>query len=269
MLCEQIDPAAVHGHRRRVGQDDAAFGDQLEAPVLPLGVAAVGLEDHRHRRERIAVLVAELGAELEEQRESRAALRFGRAHYRVARGTSAQRVQPAGRVELTLQGGAIERELQIGGAEIVQHRDDAIPTEIGRIRHRRPPVALHAARVFVQERRMGDDHRPRGLDVVSPDGVDQPARQHQSRPVRQAVAPGQRELRIREPGRRRVGNGRVMLPERRDRRGLAAMDLAQQIFRLVSELIEVGADRNVTIGHDGPPSERCPESARSGERRFV
>jgi hypothetical protein len=45
----------------------------------------------------------------------------------------------------------------------------------------------------------------------------------------------------------------------------------EQIFGLVSELIEVGTDGKVTIGgftsgHDGPPLESCPGSAAAGEK---
>jgi hypothetical protein len=49
---------------------------------------------------------------------------------------------------------------------------------------------------------------------------------------------------------------------------IAAPDRAEQIFRLVPEMIEIGPDGQVTIGHDEPPRE-CPASAGSGERRFA
>jgi hypothetical protein len=40
----------------------------------------------------------------------------------------------------------------------------------------------------------------------------------------------------------------------RDGRRLAAADLAEEVFRLVTELVEVGADGEMALGHDKPPT---------------
>ncbi len=64
---EQVDAAAMHGHRRRVRQIDAVPREQLEAAVLPLRVAAIGLEDQGDGGEPVAVRVADLGAQLQQQ----------------------------------------------------------------------------------------------------------------------------------------------------------------------------------------------------------
>ncbi len=53
----------------------------------------------------------------------------------------------------------------------------------------------------------------------------------------------------------RLDGFRVMPPQLRNRGAIAAPDLAEQILRLVLELIEIGAGRKVTIGHDEPPWE--------------
>jgi len=34
------------------------------------------------------------------------------------------------------------------GAEVAQHPDDPVASEVGGRRHRRPPIAIHAARVL-------------------------------------------------------------------------------------------------------------------------
>jgi hypothetical protein len=49
---------------------------------------------------------------------------------------------------------------------------------------------------------------------------------------------------------------------------LASADGLQKIFGLVAELIQVGVNGDMALGHDGPPSVE-PVSAGSGERRFV
>jgi hypothetical protein len=46
----------------------------------------------------------------------------------------------------------------------------------------------------------------------------------------------------------------MMFLKLRYRDRVAPPDGAEQVFGLVFELIEVGTDWKVTIGHDGPPS---------------
>ena len=103
----------------------------------------------------------------------------------------------AGGVDAALQARAIEREVQVIGAELAQHGDDPIAAEVCRVRHWRAPVALgDAAGVLVQQ--------PRVL-------------QH----------------------------------------------------RLVLQLFKIGADGEMTVGHDGPPRGLPGVRWSSGERRFV
>ena len=49
----------------------------------------------------------------------------------------------------------------------------------------------------------------------------------------------------------------------------AAAELAQQIFGLMFQLIEVGADRETAIGHDKPPSEWARGPLAWAKRRFA
>jgi hypothetical protein len=97
--------------------------------------------------------------------------------------------------------------------------------------------------------------RANGVHIITPDGVNHTAREHETRPAGNAVTPGQGELRIGELGIPRLDRFRVMPPQLRDCGAIAVPDLAEQILRLVLELIEIGADRKVTIGHDEPPWE--------------
>jgi len=46
----------------------------------------------------------------------------------------------------------------------------------------------------------------------------------------------------------------VILPQLLDSGKIAVADLAEQILRLVLELIEIGTDRQMTIRNDEPPS---------------
>ena len=197
------------------------------------------------------------GAEVQHERQSRAAQRLARPHHGVRAGPGAHRVQPPRRVELALEAGPVERELHVRGAELAEHRDDPVAPEVRRVRHRRPPVADHAAGVLVEQARMPRHQLTNGRHVVAPDRVGHPAGEHQSRPARQAVAAGQRALRIGEPDALRLALSRAVLLEHRDRRGIAAPDVAQQILRLVPKLIEVRADGQVAVSHDGPPSRQA------------
>ena len=51
------------------------------------------------------------------------------------------------------------RRLEVRRAEVVQHPDDAIASEVRRVRHRRPPVAVPDAGVLVEQVRMLRDER--------------------------------------------------------------------------------------------------------------
>jgi hypothetical protein len=91
------------------------------------------------------------------------------------------------------------------------------------------------------------------LHIVPPDRINQATGEHKARPARDAVTPGQDELGLCEFRFTWLHGLRMVLPQRVDRRWIAAPDLTKQILRLVLELIEVGTDGKVTIGHDEPP----------------
>jgi hypothetical protein len=89
----------------------------------------------------------------------------------------------------------------------------------------------------------------RGLHVVEPDRIDCATGEHETWPAGDAVAPRERELRV----------GKL-------RSGLLALHVAQQILRLMLELIEIRMDGKMTLGPDGPPSKyaRCPPRSGKG-----
>src|SRR5262245_35537140 len=93
-----------------------------------------------------------------------------------------------------------------------------------------------------------------GVYVVAPDRIDHSAGEREARPARQAVASGERELRVGQFGGAGFDILGMMFPQLCDRVRIALPDGMEQVFGLVFELIEVGTDGKVTIGHDGPPS---------------
>jgi hypothetical protein len=93
-----------------------------------------------------------------------------------------------------------------------------------------------------------------GVGVIAPDRVNHSAGEDEARPVRQTVTSGERELRVGQPGGAGLYILRVMFLKLRHRDRVALPDGVEQVFGLVFELIEVGTDWKVTIGHDGPPS---------------
>ena len=93
-----------------------------------------------------------------------------------------------------------------------------------------------------------------GVYVVAPDRINHSAGEREARPVRQAIASGERELRVGQLGGAWFEVLWMMFLKLRYRDGIALPDGVEQVFRLVFELIEVGTDWKVTIGHDGPPS---------------
>src|SRR5689334_14662966 len=92
-----------------------------------------------------------------------------------------------------------------------------------------------------------------GFHVAAPDRIRHAACQYQPGPARQSVAAGQRQLRMRKPGFAGFRWFGMMLAQLRNRSSIAGVDLAQQVFGLVFELIEVGENRKMQIGHYGPP----------------
>src|SRR5688572_16622874 len=124
MTLEQVDSSTVNGHRRGVGQIDAVAGEELEAFVLAGRVSRVGLEHHGDRAEPAAVLVADLGPELEQVRHARAAQRLRRPHDGVAYGSRAHVREESSGVDATLEHGTVEGELRVTGAEVAEERDE-------------------------------------------------------------------------------------------------------------------------------------------------
>jgi hypothetical protein len=105
----------------------------------------------------------------------------------------------------------------------------------------------------VQQPWVAADQPTDGVDVVAPDRGDHLTRLHEARPARRLVAARKDELRVGQlgaPGVDRVG---VVTLELRDRRRITLADRAEQVLRLVLELLEVGTDRQVTGRHDEPP----------------
>src|SRR5262245_65744468 len=93
-----------------------------------------------------------------------------------------------------------------------------------------------------------------GVYVVSPDGINHSAGERQARPTRQAIASGERDMRVGQLGGAGFDILGMMFLKLRYRDRVALPDGVEQVFGLVFELIEVGTDWKVTIGYDGPPS---------------
>ena len=239
MIFEQIDPAAVHRHRRRIGKLDPPPGEQLETFVLPFRMAAIAFKHHRDRREPVPVLIADLGAHFQKKFEPRTAQRLGRAHDATGNRTCAHRMQEFGGLKLALQAGPIESELDVFGAETAEHRDDPVPPEVRRIRHRRPPIAFYPARVFVQQSRMFQNQFANTVSIIVANGIGHPAGEHQSRPARQTIATRERQLRMRELCFARFDSFRMAFPQFGNCHWVAPPDIAEQILRLLFELIEI------------------------------
>ena len=201
---EQIAAATMHRHGRRIGKRNAASSDELEALVFAARLARIGLENQRDRLETIAMLVTEFGAELEQQCQAVRIQRLAGTHDRTANRLSAERMQPARDVELSLEARTLERVLDVGCTKPVQHVDDAVAPEVGGI-----------AGILVQELRMARDQCPHRCHVVAPDRIGHATREHEARPSGETVAASQDELRV---GQRR-GFGRqwsgMVLPQRR------------------------------------------------------
>ncbi len=81
----------------------------------------------------------------------------------------------------------------------MQHPDYPVATQVGGVGERRTPVAVAAnQRLSVEETGVRGYEPPYGVDVISPDRINELHRVHQSRPARRLVAPGEHELRVGE-----------------------------------------------------------------------
>jgi hypothetical protein len=231
------------------------LGVHLENTVLRLAIAAVRFEDDVHWRVGIPVLVYQLGADLEDEGGARDVERVGRTA-ECSRGRAWRAEHPmeqACRAHPPLKHRSADSVLHVGRAELVEHRDDAVASEVRRVAERRPPILVSDSGVLPEEIRMLQHERAHGADVVVPDRVYQVATDDEARPTRGAVAARERELRVGELGVRGVGRLWMEFLEILERFRFTAVNRAKQIFRLVPQVIEVGADGQVTSGHDEPP----------------
>jgi hypothetical protein len=116
-----------------------------------------------------------------------------------------------------------------------------------------PVAAPGFARHLVQERRPLRDQLAKPFKVVRPDGIDDLAGGDEPRPAGYAVAPRQRELRVRKRSGGGIRFSRNLVAEIRRGFRVASLDRAEQILGLVLELSEIGTNGQVTVRHDEPP----------------
>ena len=114
----------------------------------------------------------------------------------------------------------------------------------------------------------GEIRVPRGdvaqrREVVARNGVDCPDRRDELRPARRSVAASEHELRVGERRDRGSDPLGMELAEVIERRRRPHADVAQQILRLVAQLIEMWTERELASGHTSLLHVR-PLSALSG-----
>jgi hypothetical protein len=151
--------------------------------------------------------------------------------------------------DLALEASASEGELQVGCTKAAKDLDDSILAEVGGIRHRRSPVAFYPSGILTQQAGIAQHHGAHRLDITVPDGVGHAAGGNQARPTGKAITAGKHKLRIGEPGRCGIDRFGLIFAEIGNRFRIAAANGAQQIFRLMLELVEVGTDGKVTACH--------------------
>jgi hypothetical protein len=130
-------------------------------------------------------------------------------------------------LDLPLETRPVEGELEISGAGLMEHLDDAVPPEVGRIRHRRPPVALHAARILMEQLGIPVHQLADNTDIVAANRIRHAAGQDETRPGGDTVASRESELCISEPGTRGKNGTGMALLEFSGRRGIATPESAQ------------------------------------------
>jgi hypothetical protein len=257
VVLEQVDPSPMERHRRGVRQLEPVPDVHLQDLVLGRGLAAVRLKHDIDRREASPVRVADPGAELELQGRPGGAQGISRSPQAIIgrRWAAHHIVQLAGGVDLALERCPFEGRREVGRTEPVEHLDDPVTAEVRRVGHRRPPVAAPGPASHLMERsRVFQHQRPERVHIIAPDRVDHPAGEQESRPARDVVAPRQDELGVGQLGGGRIDLSRMVLDQVCERGGVAETDLAEEILRQMPELVEVGADRQATLGHDKPPT---------------
>src|SRR5271165_4556985 len=95
-------------HHWCVRKSNPSFGHKVEAAMLALRTAAIGLQKQSDGSEAVAVLIGEFGAEFEQERETVRVQCFARPHDQSRNNASSHRVQTAGGFELALQASPVE-----------------------------------------------------------------------------------------------------------------------------------------------------------------
>ena len=90
----------------------------------------------------------------------------------------------------------VERMECVFGAEVVEHRDNAVAADIRGKAHRRTPVALANCGAFVKQSRICGYELANGIRIVVPDRIDQIACLDKPHPARRLVHASKHELRV-------------------------------------------------------------------------
>src|SRR5258708_25848056 len=114
---EQVDASAVYGHGRCVRELDSTRRDELQAPVLALWIAIVGLQQGGYRSERVALRIDEIGTQLQEEVKPGYAERLARPHHGAGHRPRAHGKQSSRRVDAALHTRPLEGALEVHGAE--------------------------------------------------------------------------------------------------------------------------------------------------------
>lgn len=124
----------------------------------------------------------------------------------------------------------------------MQHPDDAVATEIRRVRHRRTPVTVPPDQnVLVNEARIAGHQVAYPVDVVAPYCVGELHGLNESHPTGRLVAAREHQLRVRELRACGIDITGMAFLHLRDRGFIAGMNRTEKIFGLMLELIETGA----------------------------
>jgi hypothetical protein len=179
----------------------------LEDRVLGSRIAPVRLQDDVDGSEAIAACIAHGSAECEEDRGAFGAQCVGWSSEGISRRhrLAEHRVQHRCCGDSALERRTSQCRPEIGRAKAVQHADDVIAAQVGRVRERWSPVAVVAdERLLVDQLWIPGHQLPHGIAIVAPDGIHELDRLHESRPARRFVAPREDELRVSKPGLRRI-----------------------------------------------------------------
>jgi hypothetical protein len=133
---------------------------------------------------------------------------------------------------------------------------------VGGMRQRRVPAVARPIAVADEIRVCRGDLAQR-LEVVARNGVDRLDGSGELRPARRPVAASEDELRVGERRDRGIDPPGMELAEVVERRRRPRADVAQQVLRLVAQLIEMWTERELASGHTSLLHAR-PLSARSG-----